>query len=305
VATLWEIINTFPANMRDALALLVLSYNSSHSTLMTRVVVKKGQRDFVVTGSQSGVLYVSGFPVEKNVLDGVARKAKIIEKAFALVHGSRSKVSVHQDSSEKISLPDGSVDYVFTDPPFGDYIPYAEINQINELWMGSTTDRAKEVIVSDAQGKDVSDYTRMMSSVFQEIFRTLKPDGLATVVFHSAKSVIWRALAQSYGAAGFAVTRTSVLDKLQTSFKQVVSEVSVKGDPLLLLSKKRADEDVADAQSVISEILGKAASASETERTPQRLYSRFVSRCLELGLDVPMGAKEFYSLANNALGAEI
>ena len=26
-----------------------------------------------------------------------------------------------------------SIDFVFTDPPFGDFIPYAEVNQINEL----------------------------------------------------------------------------------------------------------------------------------------------------------------------------
>lgn len=303
MATLWELACSFPENVRDALRMLVLSYNSTHSTLMTRVVVKKGQSDFVLTGAQSGVLYVSGLPVEKNIFQGIARKARAFKQAFALVHGSAGKVTVHNASSENIGLPDGSIDYVFTDPPFGDYIPYAEINQINELWLGSTTDRSKEIIVSNAQSKSVGDYGRMMGCVFEEISRVLKPEGLATVVFHSAKSDIWRVLAQAYSGAGLTVRATSVLDKLQASFKQVVSEVSVKGDPMLLLTKGQSPEALDDTESVVHEILARAPLASEAEKDPQRLYARFVSRCLELGMEVPMGAKEFYGRARKALEA--
>jgi 16S rRNA G966 N2-methylase RsmD len=300
MSTLWELVCSFPNDVRDALRLLVLSYNSSHSTLMTRVVVKKGQSDFVLTGAQSGVLYISGLPVEKNIFEGIARKAKAFKQAFAMVHGSAGKVKVHNVSSEKMGLPDGSIDYVFTDPPFGDYIPYAEINQINEIWLGSTTNRSKEIIVSDAQGKSVGDYGRMMGSAFREIARVLKPEGLATVVFHSAQSAVWSALAQAYGGAGLAVRATSVLDKLQASFKQVVSKVSVKGDPLLLLSKGKVTEGAMDTESVVQEILTRGVSAEEAERDPQRLYSRFVSRCLELGIEVSLGAKEFYGRAREA-----
>lgn len=295
LATLWDLTGGFGENIRNALRLLILSYNAVHSTLMTRVVVKKGQSDFILTGAQSGVLYISGLPVEKNVFEGVARKASVFKQAFSLVRGSLGKVTVHNASSEHMNLPDDSVDYVFTDPPFGGYIPYAEINQINELWLGSVTDRSKETIVSKAQGKGINDYGRMMCATFREIARVLKPEGLATVVFHSARSEVWRTLALAYGEAGLVVHATSVLDKLQASFKQVVSEVSVKGDPLLLLSKGQfSAQSNTNAESVMQEILEMALSAEETERDPQRLYSRFVSRCLELGIEVAIDAREFY-----------
>ena len=295
---LWELTAGFQDEVRNALRLLILSYNATHSTLMTRVVVKQGQRDFILTGAQSGILYVSGLPVEKNVFDGVVRKASAFKKAFTLVRGSSSKVVVHNSSSEKMDLPDGSADYVFTDPPFGGYIPYAEVNQINELWLGSVTDRSKEIIVSDAQGKSVDDYGRMMGAAFGEIARVLKPGGLATVVFHSASSDVWRVLAKAYGQAGLVVRATSVLDKVQSSFKQVVSDVSVKGDPLLLLSKGRApEENTVDAEDVLQEVFAKAAEGQKVERDPQRMYSRFISRCLELGMEVPMNAREFYGRA--------
>ncbi|MGZ5198783.1 MAG: DNA methyltransferase [Telluria sp.] len=296
IATLLELVNGFSESVRDALRLLVLSYNASHSTLMTRVVLKKGQSDFVLTGAQSGVLYISGLPVEKNVIEGIRRKSKAFIDSFELLHGSRSRVTVHNVSSEAMPLKANSVDYVFTDPPFGDYIPYAELNQINELWLGQPTDRSREVIVSPSQAKGVSEYGFMMASVFKEMARVLKPSALATVVFHSAHSEIWRALTQAYSEAGFTVEAANVLDKIQASFKQVVSTVSVKGDPLLLLSKRPTKRAKSKSSSKLAyEIIRTALKDSKLD--PRRLYSQFVGRCLELGRDVDMDAKTFYALA--------
>lgn len=303
IATLWELTNEFPEDLRDSLRLLILSYNGSHSTLMTRVVVKDGGKEFVLTGAQTGVLYISGLPVEKNVFEGIKRKVGSLSRAFETVKGSRSTVQVINASSTKIQLPDSSVDYVFTDPPFGDYIPYAEINQINEVWLGQLTDRTEEVIMSTAQGKNVDDYGRMMGQVFQEVARVMKPNALATVVFHSAKASVWKALTEAYDSAGLSVRATSVLDKIQASFKQVVSTVSVKGDPLLLLSKGAASLglDGITAEDIATEIIEQAKHAIEAERGTQRLYSRFISRCLEVGEDVHLGAREFYERAEKAL----
>lgn len=301
LATLWEGVNAFDPSLQDALRLLILSFNASHSTLMTRVVVKTGQSDFVLTGAQSGVLYVSGLPVEKNVFKGVRRKVGVIAGAFALVHGSRSTVDVVNASSTGIRLSDNSVDYVFTDPPFGDYIPYAEINQINESWLGSLTEQSEEIIISSAQGKDVDIYGDMMAEVFGELARVLHTRGLATVVFHSAKASVWRALTEAYGRARFAPISVSVLEKTQTSFKQTVSDVVVRGDPLILLAKAEGPVDrqpsvqVAD---IIGSVLAEArAGGRAAEQERERLFSRFVARCLVAGVPMTIGTGEFYRLA--------
>lgn len=295
IAVLWELIEDFDEDLREALRLLVLSFNASHSTLMTRVVVKRDQKDFVLTGAQSGVLYVSGLPVEKNVFDGVRRKAATFHAAFDLVHASASDVEVVNASSTNLGLADGSVDYVFTDPPFGDYIPYAELNQINELWLGTTTDRHQEIIMSAAAGKDAGDYGRMMAEVFAEVARVLTDQGLATVVFHSAKAAVWQALTGAYTAAGLGVRTTSVLDKRQASFKQVVSTTTVKGDPLILLDRQHRDRHPRSADEVVAAVLADgAAHEASDERTRERLFSRFVTRCLLEGVPVTIGAAEFY-----------
>ena len=223
------------------------------------------------------------------------RKSKAFIDSFRLLYGSRSQVTVHNVSSEAVPLKTGSVDYIFTDPPFGDYIPYAELNQINELWLRRSTDRAREVIVSPSQSKGVTEYATMMGSVFKEMARTLKPEGVATVVFHSAHSQIWRALAQAYSEAGFAVEAASVLDKIQASFKQIVSKVSVKGDPLLLLSKRPVEYARSNSsEKIAAEVIRTASNGARLDH--QWLYSKFVGRCLELGENVGMDARAFYAL---------
>lgn len=296
MGTVWREIDSAPESLRDSLRLLALSYNATHSTLMTRVVVKNGGKDFVLTGAQSGVLYVSSLPVEKNIFEGLRRKAKTIAAAFDAVAGGGSTVTVVRGDSTDLDLADRTVDYVFTDPPFGDYIPYAEINFLNEVWLGELTERRNEIIVSQSQGKTVTSYATLMARAFREVARTLKDDGRATVVFHSARADVWRALQDAYRAAGLRVELSSVLDKLQGSFKQVASGASVKGDPLLLLVKgEGAAAHALDPELVIRDLIIQAAgSADNKERTPERLYSRFVARYLEHGLFVPMDAAGFY-----------
>ena len=99
-----------------------------------------------------------------------------------------------------------------------------------------------------------------------EIARVLKPNGLATIVFHSAKSEVWRSLVKAYSDA-LTVKATSVLDKLQTSFKQTVSDISAKGDPLLLLSKNARVASHTPPKSVISEMMQMRTTRGRGTRT--------------------------------------
>jgi hypothetical protein len=142
----------------------------------------------------------------------------------------------------------------------------------------------------------------MMAGVFQEINRVLKPNGTMTVVFHSAKTSVWHALTQAYTLAGFSVKASSVLDKVQTSFKQTAALVSVRGDPVLLLERglARRNGRVHKAhncsEDIIQQLLKDAndESLNPRERSPDRLYSRYVTRCLTHGLPVAVDAKLFY-----------
>ncbi|MFJ3033455.1 DNA methyltransferase [Curtobacterium pusillum] len=299
LATLWQLIEDEPEELREALRLLILSYNASHSTLMTRVVLKKNSKDFVVTGAQSGVMYVSGLPVEKNVFIGVQRKIKTFAAAFELLHGLTGEATVVTGSSADLHLPDGSIDYVFTDPPFGGYIPYSEINQINELWLGQTTRTEDEAIISPAQGKGVGEYQALLTAVFSEVARAMKPSADATIVFHSSHASVWRALTASLADAGLVVTAASILDKTQASFKQVNGHIAVSGDPLLRV-KKRALETPAPVSATMrdlaSTVLRPSGLLPTTARQEQHRYSELVGAALVGGVPITMDARALYRM---------
>lgn len=297
-ATLWQHAAAFPDTVRDALRFWLLSYNAAHATIMTRVVAKASQSDLTVTSAQPGVLYVSGLPVEKNLLAGLRRKLTTIGSAFAAIHGREGRIEVRQQSSCDVSLPDHSVDYVFTDPPFGGNIPYAELNFINEAWLERYTQRTDEAIISPAQNKGLADYQLLLTRSLAEMRRILKPAGAATLVFHSSSSRVWQALQQAQAAAGFDVQRTGVLDKTQASFKQVTAN-TVRGDAVCLLrphANGRESATLGTAASpwrVAERLVQDAATLPAAERSAQRLYSRLAGHFLAHHQRVPIGAASF------------
>ncbi|KAA0214983.1 MAG: DNA methylase N-4/N-6 [Cyanobacteria bacterium CYA] len=297
IAAVNRLIAESPRSTRDILRLWLSSYNMSHSTLMSRVVAKQGQRDLVTTSNQPGVLYISGLPVEKNVFDGLRRKITTIAQALECLRDAKGTVRVVKGSCTHTDLPDQSIDYVFTDPPFGGNIPYSEANFLSEAWLGRYTDTTPEAILSPAQGKGLSEYEDLLSAAFRELNRIMKPNAQATVVFHSTSAAVWTTLLNAFEAGNFSVETSNVLDKRQGSFKQVTAPNAVKGDALILLGKSRAAKrrSSENVQAVMRGIVACALRAADQEElTSQRLYSRFVTRYIDRQSEPPLGAAAFY-----------
>lgn len=299
MSKLWKLTETYAENIADALKLLLLSYNASHCTLMTRVVAKKKAKDFILTSAQSGVLYISKLPVEKNILLGLKRKVKPFAETYTMLQDCTGQVTVHNSSSARMRENDNSIDFVFTDPPFGDFIPYAEVNQINELWLNKVTRREDEIIISASQGKDVLTYQKLLTQVFSEINRVLKPAHDASIVFHAAKAKVWDAFSEAVTGAGLQIVLTNILDKTQASFKQVVSDGSVQGDPLFLLKKGSVRKHVSQLtdEDVLRSLL--TDHMTDPDFDNRTCFSLYVNRCMKLGVDVKMDAKQVYEFYNS------
>lgn len=303
MSELWKLAECYPEREANALKLLLLSYNGAHCTLMTRIVAKHDSRDFVLTGAQSGVLYISKLPVEKNILLGLRRKAKPFQEAYKMLENCHGTVEVRNISSEFMSEPDKSIDFVFTDPPFGDFIPYAEVNQINELWLPAVTERSSEVIISAAQNKGVDTYRNMLARVFGEIRRVTKDDRPIAVVFHAAKAAVWGAFSEAIQISGLEIKQSSFLDKTQASFKQVVSKTSVQGDPLFLLKKVGLEKNgIMDEEQILQMIVKE--NPHETELECRHCYSLYIGKCMEYGNPVTLDASEFYAYIQRQTGAK-
>ncbi len=300
LSLLYDACSKLPEEFRDHYLLLVSSYNVAHSSLMTRFVFKRGSNKPVNTSAQPAALYISGCPVEKNVFHGVRQKMKELRDAVMKIQKWNPRVEVYARAAQNSGLPANSVDYIFTDPPFGGNIQYSEINFLSEIWLGAFTNNKYETIMSKSQKKTLTDYERLLTDAFCENFRILKPGRYMTVVFHSTKREIWNALHNSIVNAGFEIINSSVLIKDQASFKQTLTSGAVKRDAIIFARKpvnnNRSISSFLSSYQTPAEFLRNRLSIlSEdeiNERTFDFLFSRYAGMCLASG-KVSAGAKEF------------
>jgi len=171
-----------------------------------------------------GTLYVPALNCELNVAQAFDRKAKSTTSSLSTFANQDGKMLVVTGSAT--SLPpdlEGRVDYIFTDPPFGSNIFYADCNLIWESWLDQLTDQSQEAVVH-VKHKDkntLPDYARLMSESFQEMYRVLKPGRWASVVFHNSDDRIWQVILEAAEAAGFELAEINSFDKQQLSFKGI------------------------------------------------------------------------------------
>ncbi|MGI0080785.1 MAG: hypothetical protein ACRECH_14330, partial [Nitrososphaerales archaeon] len=58
-------------------------------------------------------------------------------------------LKVHNTLEMSDIIPDNSVDYVFTDPPYGGAVPYSELCTLWALWKGFKTNYADEITINE------------------------------------------------------------------------------------------------------------------------------------------------------------
>jgi len=122
------------------------------------------------------------------------------------------------------SIPNNTLDYVFTDPPFGMNLYYSDLNVLWESWLNTFTDSTFEAVVHREQkvlAKSVNDYAVLMEKAFREMYRVLKPTRWASVVFHNSDDKIWQVIINAAAASGFEIAEINAFDKVQLSFKGV------------------------------------------------------------------------------------
>ncbi len=171
---------------------------------------------------------------EQNVFRTFLRKANTISWYFETAARNRADVDVRIASACDLKhVTDKSVDYIFTDPPFGGNINYSEMNFLWESWLDQYTDTREEAIINSVQGKDEEDYRLLLTRAFKECRRVLKEHGWLTIVFHNSSRSVWGALEQAIRDAGFTVEGSQTFDKTHGTFKQFVSDNAVGYDLVL------------------------------------------------------------------------
>jgi DNA modification methylase len=256
-------------------------------------------------GPMANTYYISPTPAEISPFYFMADKVKALKYLFK---GTRKAVNM-VGSANRLSLNDNSVDYIFTDPPFGANIMYSELNFLWESWLRVHTNNKEEAIESKSQGKSTLDYQNLMTECFTEFYRILKPGKWMTVEFSNTSAAIWNGIQTALQRAGFIISSVAALNKGRGGMQAIIGVVAVNQDLVISCYKPSFEFEtkfktqhsemivwdfVTEHLSHLSTHIKKDNStASIIERSPKILYDRLITFYLMRGLPVPIDAKDF------------
>ena len=227
------------------------------------------------------------------------------------IHEDQNIISC-QSTTDLSNIPSSSVDYIFTDPPFGENLMYSELNYVSESWLKVFTNNKSEAIINKTQHKALVDYQGLMTKCLVEYHRVLKPGRWITVEFHNSKNSVWNAIQESLGRAGFVIADVRTLDKKQGSFNQVKgASQAIKQDLVISAYKpKNALEKLFTAKAGTEEtawafirqhlanipvvVVKNDRIEVVAERQAYLLFGRMVAYHIMQGIPVPLDATDFY-----------
>ena len=139
--------------------------------------------------------------------------------------------TVLESDAKKLALPNDSCSILFTDPPYYNAVPYADLSDFFLVWMGRAlggscpllshrTISPKEDELCEMAGWDPVRYPNKNSSYFENGMtealknarRLVSPNGLGVIVFAHKTTQGWEALLQAIMNAGWTITASWPLD---------------------------------------------------------------------------------------------
>jgi DNA modification methylase/transposase-like protein len=275
-------------------------------------VISERQGYFGGGGGMSGNLYVPIVRMEKNVYEVLKRKLRKTEEAERQKrnYGGRAICGV-QSATKLEGIPDASIDYIYTDPPFGANIIYSEMNLILEGWLRVKSNSAPEAVIDPSRNRTFDDYSHLMRKCFQEYYRVLKPGHWMTVEFHNTLASVWNLIQNGIGESGFVIAQVGVFDKGSTTILADIRPGAAKYD--LIISAYKPDVAMEErfhlacgtenaVWEFVNSHLGRLPVFVEKdgrvetviERTKYLLFDRMVAFHIQHGVAIPISASEFY-----------
>lgn len=259
----------------------------------------------------SGTLYMPSLSTEAQIIKAVKGKIEDFVKVFQKITGFKGAHINTASTGDLAHIAENTIDYIFTDPPFGGNLNYSELSFLWEAWLKVFTNQKPEAIINAVQGKGLLEYQSLMTQCFTECYRILKPGRWMTVEFHNSQNSVWNAIQESLQHSGFIIADVRTLDKQQGSFKQVTTTSAVKQD--LVISAYKPKESFKrefishagseeTAWSFVRQHLEKlpvvVVKNGKIELIAERqaflLYDRMVAYHIMNGIAVPLDATDFY-----------
>ena len=186
-----------------------------------------------------------------------------------------------------------SIDYIYTDPPYGKHIAYLDLSTMWNAWLGfEVSDEARqlEVIEGGDLNKSKQDYINLLHASIAEMFKVLKFDRWMSIVFAHKDPAFWDAIVKSAQDSGFQYVNCAIqtsstpsLYKRQNPIKVLSGElvlnfIKVRNPKTIAISK--VGTDVVQLIKEVAELTIVKNSGASTED----IYNALIPKLLENGL---------------------
>jgi DNA modification methylase len=185
----------------------------------------------------------------QKVIDNLYKEASTFNDLLndkTVLISTQSALNLGQDPA---SLPSRSIDYVFTDPPYGGSVQYFELSTLWLSWLrGENNDPRfqldfdEEITINKYQDKGFGYYHKMLRASFQEVYRVLKKGSWLTVTFHNTSIKIYNSIIKAIVLAGFDLEKVVYQPPARRGAKQQLQPYgSAIGDYYIRFRKTEKD----------------------------------------------------------------
>nr|MBI9047569.1 hypothetical protein [Anaerolineaceae bacterium] len=263
-------------------------------------------------GPQEGTYYLPPINKELSIRTLFDQKYKNLQKAiFDKNSISSTNICISTQSAVDLNgIRENSIDYIFTDPPYGDSRQYGELNFVWESWLNLDTNwHGQEIIINRTRNKDEEEWKYLINRVFRECFRVLKPGRWISICYHDTSEGTWQILQDIMSEIGFIpenLDSALYIETRQKSFNQLMSEKVTKRDLVINFRKPRLGEIFTEvvitgeedflsfsdkAKIILEEVLNLNPGS-----TADQLYDELVSRMVRKG---EFERHDFYALVRS------
>jgi DNA modification methylase len=138
-------------------------------------------------------------------------------------------------------ISDESIDYIYTDPPYGSKIPYLDLSVMWTAWLDlpiTQKDYDLEAIEGGEQNKSKKDYADLIKESIKEMYRVLKFGRWMSFVFAHKDPAYWHMIVETAEAVGFEYAGTIQQNNGQATFKKRQNPFTVLRGQLIINFKK-------------------------------------------------------------------
>lgn len=142
-------------------------------------------------------------------------------------------------------LPEASIDFIVTDPPFFDNVHYSELADFFYAWRqlnpADESRRSTTRCSAEVQDTDPASFAAKLEGVFRECSRILKDDGLLVFTYHHSRDEGWRAVAQAVVGSGFVVVNSQpVKAEMSVATPKAQAKEPIQLDIVIVCRKRNA-----------------------------------------------------------------